>query len=85
MLTPQIDTDDSAFAQEGLGLFVHGTGDSARFHHAGANEGNQCQLLGYDSGHGVVVMTNSDNGLELAAEIIRAVEREYGWPAPTPG
>lgn len=61
---------------------MHGTGDSARFHHAGADEGYQCQLLDYDSGHGVVVMTNSDNGLELAAEIIRAVEREYSWPAP---
>ena len=31
--------------------------------------------------HGAVVMTNSDNGGELAEQIMNAVAKEYGWPA----
>ena len=80
MLTPQRDTDDGSNAQMGLGIFLQGSGKDAHFFHAGADEGFQAQLLGYDGGYGVVVMVNSDNGLRLAAEIIKSVEREYGWP-----
>jgi CubicO group peptidase (beta-lactamase class C family) len=80
MLTAQRDTNDAKTARQGLGIFVYGSGDDARFFHAGADEGFQAQLLGFDNGHGLVVLTNSDNGLELSAEIIGAVEREYGWP-----
>ncbi len=74
MLTTEI--DDVA-----LGLFVDGQGSSARFSFAGANVGYKCRMLGYmNSGQGVVVMTNSENGAELIAEIIRSVAAEYGWP-----
>jgi hypothetical protein len=31
-------------------------------------------------GQGVVVMTNSENGAELATEIIRSIAAEYSWP-----
>jgi len=34
-----------------------------------------------ESGRGVVVMTNGDQGSRLAMEIFRSVAREYGWPA----
>jgi CubicO group peptidase (beta-lactamase class C family) len=78
MLIPERDAEDGA--QMGLGIFVFGSGSDARFFHAGADEGFQAQLLGYDAGYGVVVMVNSDNGLSLAAEIIQSVKREYGWP-----
>jgi hypothetical protein len=38
-------------------------------------------MLGYmNSSQGVVVMTNSENGAELTAEILRSVAAEYGWP-----
>ncbi len=84
MLRPQLGTDAPEFSQSGLGIFVHGAGDSARFFHGGSNEGYQSQLLGYDSCHGIVIMTNSDNGARLAGEIIRAVEREYGWQGSMP-
>ncbi len=84
LLRPELSTDAPEFSQSGLGIFVHGTGDSARFFHGGLNEGYQSQLLGYDSGHGVVIMTNSDNGVRVAGEIIRAVEREYGWQGSMP-
>jgi CubicO group peptidase (beta-lactamase class C family) len=74
MLTPQIENI-------GLGFFIDGQGSSARFSFGGANVGYKCRVLGYmNSGQGVVVMTNSENGAELMNEIIRSVAAEYGWP-----
>lgn len=74
MLTPQ-------FENNGLGLFVEGQGDSARFGFGGANVGFKCRMEGYmNREQGVVVMTNSENGAQLMAEIIRSVAAEYGWP-----
>jgi CubicO group peptidase (beta-lactamase class C family) len=81
MLTAQRDTNDGSGAQQGLGIFLRGRGNDAAFFHAGADEGFQAQLLGFEAGYGVVVLTNSDNGLNLSAEIIGSVEREYGWPS----
>jgi hypothetical protein len=74
MLTPQIDN-------VALGWFVDGEGASKRFSFGGSNVGYKCRMLGYmNSGQGVVVMTNSENGAELTSEIIRSVAAEYGWP-----
>jgi CubicO group peptidase (beta-lactamase class C family) len=74
MLTPQIEN-------VGFGLFIDGEGSSKRFSFSGANVGFKCRMLGYmNSGQGVVVMTNSENGAELINEIIRSVAAEYGWP-----
>jgi CubicO group peptidase (beta-lactamase class C family) len=65
----------------GLGPGIQGTGDTARFVHGGANEGFRASLAGWvRGGRGVVVMTNSDMGGGLAADVIAAVAREYGWP-----
>ncbi|MCA1607853.1 MAG: serine hydrolase, partial [Acidobacteria bacterium] len=64
----------------GLGPELQGEKESARFAHGGANEGYRCLLVAYaDSGKGSVVMTNSDGGGALAAEIMRSVAKEYGW------
>lgn len=30
---------------------------------------------------GIMIMTNSDNGFPLIHEIIRAISKEYDWPA----
>jgi CubicO group peptidase (beta-lactamase class C family) len=74
MLTPQTEN-------AGLGLVVDGKGASARFSHSGSNVGYKCFLIGYvESGQGAVVMTNSDNGAQLAIEILRSIAAEYGWP-----
>ncbi len=55
------------------------------FSHNGANEGFQGIFIGLkQGGKGVVVMTNSDNGLLLADEIVHAVAKVYGWPALQP-
>jgi CubicO group peptidase (beta-lactamase class C family) len=69
----------------GLGLSVSGTGAAARFGHGGSNDGFRCQMTAFLSGgRGAVVMTNVDRGSALASEILRAIAREYGWPAFTP-
>jgi len=49
--------------------------------HEGANEGYRCAFLGIPRlGSGVVIMTNSDTGLELTAEVIDVVAAELHWP-----
>jgi hypothetical protein len=47
----------------------------------GGNVGYSCQLFAYaHRGQGAVVMTNSDSGMVLKDEILRAIAAEYGWP-----
>ncbi len=62
----------------GLGVSLR---ESGAFGHGGANEGFRCMLIAYpDRGEGAAVMTNSDNGGALAAEILNAVSAAYDWP-----
>jgi len=64
----------------GLGIGLGETAGRASFSHGGANEGYRCQYFAYrDSGEGAIVMTNSDNGGDLANEILRSIAVEYGW------
>jgi hypothetical protein len=74
-LTPVI--DDAA-----LGTFVNSrvTGSFKYFNHNGGNDGFQCTAIGCrDSGEGVVIMTNSDNGSLLYEEIANSVATVYNW------
>ena len=74
MLTVQI-------GSYGLGPGVQGSGDSLSFSHGGANEGFRCFLYAYaETGQGVVIMTNSDNGGQVARELLGSIARTYGWP-----
>jgi CubicO group peptidase (beta-lactamase class C family) len=69
----------------GLGLSLSGAGAAANYGHGGSNEGFKCQMAAFlDGGRGAVVMTNGDGGGFVAAEILRAIAREYGWPAFKP-
>jgi CubicO group peptidase (beta-lactamase class C family) len=73
MLTRQI-------AEDGLGVFVEGSGPTLRFSHGGANEGFRCTFLAYaHKGQGAAIMTNSDSGGGLMTEIMFAIAHEYGW------
>jgi CubicO group peptidase (beta-lactamase class C family) len=64
----------------GLVIGLGETAGRASFSHGGANEGYRCQYFAYrDSGEGAIVMTNGDNGSELASEILRSIAVEYGW------
>ena len=84
--------------QWGLGIGTGGSGEHPYFTHGGANEGFQCNLVAYNVGDGVVIMTNSDRGGQLAAEILRtiahatgrisrhtSVRRSPSPPTPSPG
>src|SRR5580704_15234844 len=73
MLTPGLN-------HQGLGPGVGGSEKHPYFTHGGSNEGYKCNLVAYNDGDGVVIMTNGDNGGQLASEIQRSVAREYGWP-----
>jgi tetratricopeptide (TPR) repeat protein len=73
MLTPQID-------RIGLGFFLGDKDNPGQFGHGGADEGFQAMLTMFsDSGHGVAVMANSDNGIAVANYLIKSVAKEYAW------
>jgi len=78
MLKPQIE-------QVGLGFFLGEYKNSQEFGHDGADEGFQAILIMFaDSGKGVAIMANSDNGISVANYIVQSVAKEYGW-SYTPG
>jgi tetratricopeptide (TPR) repeat protein len=73
MLTPQI-------PPVGLGPFLGEFKNPEEFGHTGGNEGFRCVLIMLaDAGKGVVVMTNSDAGLDVAYPVIDSIAKEYGW------
>ncbi len=65
----------------GLGFAVWSNRGEPYFGHGGANEGYRCFMLAHRSlGFGVVVMTNSDNGSDLADAVIELIGEREGWP-----
>lgn len=64
----------------GDGFEVHQQGEGWYFSHTGSNWGYQCALISHRvKGYGAVVMTNGDNGGDLAQEIIARIARAYHW------
>ncbi len=77
MLTAQPGTEGKV----GIGFFLEGKGESARFGHGGWDEGFVADMTFYrGGGRGAVVMINSNEGAEIIPEIMRAIAKEYGWP-----
>jgi CubicO group peptidase (beta-lactamase class C family) len=64
----------------GIGIGTGGSPAHPYFTHGGANDGFQCNLIAYNDGDGAVIMTNSDNGGQLASEVLRTIARDYKWP-----
>lgn len=65
----------------GTGVGIDGEGEAFRFRHSGGNAGFRCYAVSFaNTGRGVIIMTNSDNGSHLIHEIVRTVAREYNWP-----
>jgi len=83
MLTRQSGDDGYAF---GLGLMLDRMGTPGwSFGFGGVNEGFRAQAILFgESGMGVVIMANSENGFDVGYDLMRAVAREYGWPAWQP-
>ena len=65
---------------QGLGPQTGGSKQRPYFRHGGANEGYRCDFVAYNNGDGAVIMTNGDNGGQLAADILRTIAYEYKWP-----
>lgn len=65
----------------GLGPRLAGQGQSRIFHHAGANDSYKAYLEGnLESGDGLIVLTNGENGDLLHNEIRNAVSDAQHWP-----
>lgn len=81
-LALQMTTEVDAKEHVGLGVFLDvEDGAPVRFGHGGADEGFQAHAkASLAGGYGLVVMTNSDNGGQLFAEIERTVAAAMGWP-----
>ncbi len=72
-LTPYIDNEAA------LGTFVINRDSTKYFSHSGANEGFRCVYYGsFESGNGIVVMVNSDNG-NINNDIVNSVAKVYGF------
>jgi len=66
----------------GIG-FALPSGRPGEFGHDGADEGFQAQLImNADTGQGVAIMANSDNGILVTLEYVRSLATEYGWKFP---
>ena len=69
----------------GLGFFLYGEGESARFGHRGWDEGFLTKVVAYKNyGKGAVIMLNSNEGSSLLDEILRSIAIEYNWPDYSP-
>ncbi|TLG78495.1 serine hydrolase domain-containing protein [Methylocystis sp. B8] len=66
----------------GLGGAVAGSGKRFVLMKRGQNVGYQSYMLVFpETGQGIVVMTNSDNGTTLATAVIYRAAAAYRWPA----
>lgn len=72
MLTPVLD-------EAGLGFFMEKE-NPGQFGHNGADEGFQALLtMNSETGNGVAIMANSDQGISVGNFVLRSVAKEYGW------
>lgn len=63
----------------GLGFFME-KDNPGQFGHNGADEGFQALLtMNAETGNGVAIMANSDNGIAVANLVLRRVAKEYAW------
>ncbi|KQS33944.1 serine hydrolase [Dyadobacter sp. Leaf189] len=73
MLTDQKNND-------GLGVFVEGTGKNLRFGHGGRDEGFDALITaGAETGQGVVIMINANDNSRMVGQVLNAVAAHYHW------
>jgi hypothetical protein len=79
MLTPE------RYSPAGLGLVPAGQDSTLRVVQRGRTAGYEMEMVAFvHRGQGAVVMTNGTNGGALAAEILNAIAKVYGWPEYLP-
>ena len=65
--------------EAGLGFFME-KDNPGQFGHNGADEGFQALLtMNADTGNGVAMMADSDNGISVMNWVLRRVAKEYSW------
>tara|TARA_B100001094_G_C18183692_1_gene802437 strand:+ start:1822 stop:3021 length:1200 start_codon:yes stop_codon:yes gene_type:complete len=75
VLTKQVNTP------YGLGFVVKGSDKALHYMKLGQNAGYQGWLIGLpNTKQGAVVLTNSDNGRELAQSLVYSIAKENNWP-----
>jgi CubicO group peptidase (beta-lactamase class C family) len=88
-LSPSLAQDmmtEVAPSSYGLGPNLHGSGETRRFHHGGANNSYRAWMEGHlETGNGVIVFTNGTLGGTLTYEIAVAVGKAEGWPVGAAG
>jgi CubicO group peptidase (beta-lactamase class C family) len=78
-LSPQIQVDPSRFMA--LGVWLEGQGQNMRFGHPGDNEGFASHWTALrEGGMGAVILTNSDRGWKLIADVLDRIADAYSWP-----
>ena len=79
MLTPGGSIRSEPYTQ-GLGPAIGGDSDRHYFGLYGSHGGFAAFLVAYNEGDGAIIMTNGENGLEVATALMRTIAHEYGWP-----
>jgi CubicO group peptidase (beta-lactamase class C family) len=73
MLTVQMDND-------GLGVFLKGSGKTLRFSHNGRNEGFDSLVIGYaEKAQGVAILINANDNSGMMGELARQIVNRYHW------
>jgi len=73
MLNPTVPVEAASSLSWGLGLGLEKSGDDLFFFHRENSPGFQCFVIASrKTGNGIVVFTNSGNGLDAAADIVAA-------------
>lgn len=79
MLTRQENTD------YGLGVVIDGKGKKLNFRKSGHNLGYHNELIMFpNSGDGVIIMTDSENGEYVINYLIPLIAKKYHWPVYFP-
>ncbi len=73
MLTVQMDDD-------GLGVFLKGSGESLRFAHNGRNEGFDSYVMGYaHKAQGIAILINGNDDSGMMGKLAREIAKVYHW------
>lgn len=74
MLTGQMEND-------GLGVFLKGSGKTLEFSHGGRDEGFDTHMSAFaETGRGVVIMINANDNSTMNQRILAAIGAQYHWP-----
>jgi Beta-lactamase len=80
-IDPKIEALEGPRMLMGLGWVLGDQSDPGRFGHTGTNVGYLAEIIMWDDGHGIVVMTNnwSFNAQCVYRYLINNIAKEYGW------